>query len=281
MITRQYGRAKMRPSLFWGIATPIVALMALACLLLPDEPAGYYASVMHPISLLIGFALAVSVAASFQRELRRAFIFLAIFLILYSLSNVHVFWEQIQPILGEMYSPVIFSIQIITYAMLLTCCGYILRVISVKELNKWGWMTSGIVLAFGVAIVTYGVLYLRENFATYDLSTISYILIRTFDAAVMVMLVPVVWLYIQYCRSRYQQSITFTVIMSGIILSLISAYVYEMAADRPLYEIAQQLQEGSVLDVIYLFSYFVIAMGLYAQRKYDEWGLRIIEKALE
>ncbi len=270
----------MQPRLFWGIATPIIALVALACLLLPDEPAGYYASIMHPVSLLIGFALAVSVASNYQRELRRAFIFLAIFLILYSLSNVQAFWEQLQTSLGEMYSPVIFSIQIITYAMLLTCCGYILRVISVKELNKWGWITSGIVLAFGIAIVTYGVLSLRGIVTTYDLTTISYILIRTLDAAVMVMLVPVVWLYIQHRRSRYQQSITFTVIMSGIILSLISAYIYEMASDTPLYQIAQEFQKGSALDVIYLFSYFVIAMGLYAQRKYDEWGLRAIEKAL-
>ncbi len=109
-------------------------------------------------------------------------------------------------------------------------------------------------------------------------SAIQVMAIRVFDMAIVMMLVPVLLLYIQHVKSKAQESITFTFIMGGVIWSLLSTYFFEFGMSSS--QIAQVYQTGSWLDVIYIFGYLIIAVGLYANMKYDEWGFRMIEKAM-
>jgi hypothetical protein len=85
----------------------------------------------------------------------------------------------------------------------------------------------------------------------------------------------------QHLKSKEQESITFTFIMGGVIWSLLSTYIFELVLGISAGQIAvQYFQTGSWLDAIYIFGYFIIAVGLYANMKYDEWGFRAIEKAI-
>jgi hypothetical protein len=102
--------------------------------------------------------------------------------------------------------------------------------------------------------------------------------IRVFDMAIVMMLVPVLLLYMQHLKSKAQESITFTFIMGGVIWSLLSTYFFEFGMTPA--QVGQIYQTGSWLDVVYIFGYFIIAVGLYANMKYDEWGFRMIEKAI-
>ena len=107
------------------------------------------------------------------------------------------------------------------------------------------------------------------------------LLVRIFDMAIVLMLVPVIILYVQHLRAKAQESITFTLIMGGMIFSLISTYIFEATTGLSLDKIAADyFQKGSSLDTVYLFGYCIIAVGLYANIKYSEWGYRAIEKAL-
>ncbi|MDP2916308.1 MAG: hypothetical protein Q8O16_00090 [Dehalococcoidia bacterium] len=105
-------------------------------------------------------------------------------------------------------------------------------------------------------------------------AAISGMMLRVFDIAIVLMLVPVLVLYLQYSKSKAQESVTFTLIMCGIIISQLSTYIVEFAI--PL----DQAIEIGILDPPYLFGYMIIAIGLYAHRKYDEWGYQMIEKML-
>ncbi len=96
------------------------------------------------------------------------------------------------------------------------------------------------------------------------------------------MLLPVVLLYAEQMRLEGRESLTFTTIVCGIILSISVAYVYEIAFGVPLYVVYYSVYHtGSILDALYLFSYLIIAVGLYVHKKYDEWGFQMIEKSLE
>ena len=108
----------------------------------------------------------------------------------------------------------------------------------------------------------------------------SLMIIRVFDMAIILMLVPVLLLRVQYSRSKVQESLTFSMIMGGVIISLFSTYIFELAGNS-MTDIGNHLiQKGSWLDVIYIFGYSLIAAGLYASMKYDAWGYRDIERAV-
>jgi uncharacterized membrane protein len=107
------------------------------------------------------------------------------------------------------------------------------------------------------------------------------IVIRLLDAVLIIALIPIIWLYIQYLKVQKQQSLPFTVIITGIIFSTVCDYLFQtIIAGFP-----QLLGAGSSLyaiipELIYSYGYSIIATGLYAHLKHDEWGFKMIEKAL-
>ena len=109
---------------------------------------------------------------------------------------------------------------------------------------------------------------------------VFFIMSRVLDAALVTLLVPAVWLYIQYLRTESRQSLTVTAIISGIAIGTLFDYLFES-----LVRLFPVLSETSILhytipNVLYVYGALVMVAGLYAHLKADKWGFKAIEKAL-
>ena len=72
-----------------------------------------------------------------------------------------------------------------------------------------------------------------------------------------------------------------TLVLAGIVSSLVLVYVYELVKGEPLSVIAAvEYQTGSVLDGLYLFGYLVVTIGLFAHRKHQEWSFSRLDEVL-
>ena len=274
----------MNPRTFLKVMILLMLFPSFICLFLPDTITSSYTKIMIPLALLIGAVLAIGVASTYKKELQKAFIFLALFLFLMMLANIDHLMNLLRLELGDLYPVFVLFMQLTTYAMLVIFSLYILKVTELREIDIKGRIAIMAVLFFGILIVLYPVpSELQQIFVFHyaDTYTISLLLIRLLDVAIVIMLMPVVILYAKQMKLERRESITFTVIICGIILSLTIAYVYEIVFGVPLYVIIHAVYHtGSILDALYLFSYLIIAVGLYVHKKYDEWGFNRIEKAL-
>ena len=107
------------------------------------------------------------------------------------------------------------------------------------------------------------------------------IAMRILDAGLIIVLVPVLWLYVQYLKSRQRQSLTFTVIVFGIVCATLFDYLFELV----ITVFPRLLTEGSLLyisipETLFIYGYLIIAVGLYTHRKQDEWGYNIVDRAM-
>jgi hypothetical protein len=274
----------MNPRRFLKVMILLMLFPSFICLFLPDTIASSYTKIMCPLALLIGAVLSVRVALIYKKELHRAFIFLALFLFLMMLANIDQLWNLLRLEIGDLFPMFVLFMQWTTYAMLVICSLYVLKVTKLREIGIKGRIAIIAVLFFGIIIVMYRVPSLLQQIFVFhyaNVYTISLLLIRLLDVAIVIMLMPVVILYAKQMRLEGRESITFTAITCGIILSLTTAYVYEIVFGVPLYVIIHAIYHtGSILDALYLFSYLIIAVGLYVHKKYDEWGFKRIEKAL-
>ena len=260
----------------------IVAILALFSLVFSGNVAHIYTLTIQAASLFLGFILALRVANIYNKDLKKSFLFLSLFLLLYALSSILPLWQFIASRLGsEVTLTLVNILQIIDYAMLITSCVYTLKVIQIKRINKYGWIFLGALLILCIYIIIKGIPEMTAALSSGLMSAIQIIAIRVFDMAIVMMLVPVLLLYIQHLKSKAQESITFTFIMGGVIWSLLSTYIFELVLGMSTGQVAvKYFQTGSWLDTIYIFGYLIIAVGLYANMKYDEWGFRAIEKAM-
>ncbi|KAF5435121.1 hypothetical protein C5S35_12015 [Candidatus Methanophagaceae archaeon] len=274
----------MNPRSFLKVMILLMLFPSLICLFLPDTIASVYTKTMLPLCLLIGSVLSLRVASMYKKWLRNAFIFLALFLFLMMLANIDLLMNLLRMEIGELYPVFVLFMQWTTYTMLVIFSFYVLKVTELREIGIKGWIAILAVLFFSIIIVMYSIpSELQQIFVFHyaDVYTISLLLIRLLDVAIVIMLVPVVILYAKQMRLEGRESITFTAITCGIILSLTAAYVYEIVFGVPLYVVIHAVYHtGSILDTLYLFSYLIIAVGLYVHKKYDEWGFQMIEKAL-
>lgn len=262
------------------IAGLIVAALSLLSFILPHPIAGIYASIMQPLALFLGFVLALKVASIYAKELKKSFIFLSLFLLLYMVANILILWEFLYSVLGSSTVFLVLLLQAIDYAMLIASCVYTLKVIEVKRMKPYGWIFLGLLLPLCVYIVIQGIPLLTATFSDSPSVAVSRMMVRIIDMSVVLMLLPVLLLYIQHLRAKAQESITFTFIMGGLIFTLLSTYIFELAGIPLDVLVTDYFQKGSALDVTYIFGYLTMAVGLYANMKYDEWGFRTIEKAL-
>ena len=250
-----------------AIAIPVAVAAALLAQLLPGGAGARYAQVMHPAVLVADGMLALWVATLHRGLMRYAFLLIGGFLVLYSLAAAELVVSGAADLFGANFLRALFAYQIVLYTMLLTAPVLVLRLIGVRKLNT----ASAAVAAAGLAL---GVLFVTNSLsAVGDLSDVSpeagrlYLMIRIFDALVMTMIVPVIWLYVQNARARYEEHATFALVLTGIVYSLVLVYVYELVKGQPLSVIAAtEYQRGSVLDALYLFGYLIVAIGLFAHR---------------
>jgi hypothetical protein len=275
----------MNPRSFLKMMILLMLIPSFICLFLPDTIAPEYTEIMLPLALLIGAVLSIRVALTYKEWLRKAFLFLSLFLFLMMLTQLDPLWTIARARIGSIFPIVVLIMQWATYAILVISSFYILKVTEVRRIGTKGWMVTVAMLLLGMIIVLYNIPSVFQQIfflQTASLYTVSLILIRILDVAIVVMLVPVVILYAQQMRVERRESITFTTIISGIILSLIGAYIYEIVFGVPLYVASHAVYHtGSLLDALYLFSYLIVAVGLYVHKMYDEWGFQMIEKALK
>lgn len=271
----------MDPRRILLVAVLVVGALSFSCLFLPEMVARIYASIMLPFALLIGFILALRVASIYEKELKKSFLFLSLFLILYMLANILALWEFLYSLLGPNTVLLVLLLQVVVYAMLITSCVYILKVIDVKRMNRYGWVSLGVMLPLCIYVVLYEVPWVVTEISVNPVVAIFRMMIRVFDMSIILMLLPVLFLYLQYLRQTAQESITFTIIMGGLIFSLFSTYVFQLAMGISVDTIATEyFQKGSILDTIYIFGYLIVAAGLYVHRKYDEWGYNVVDRAM-
>jgi len=278
----------MSHTLFLKIALLVIAIPALIVLFLPARIMSTYVDVIEPLSLLIGSFLALYVSFSYRKQLKAAFIFLSVFLLIYALaivlflsfSPIVVPWLELRMGTSETFR-IVQGVQFINYAMLLFFCINLLKVIDVAQLNRNGWIIFALTVCFSIFAAIYPVLDLIKDISTLGLPGIFYITMRILDAALIIVLVPVLWLYVQYLKSQQRQSLTFTIIIFGIVCATVFDYLFELIISV----FPQLLSEGSSLyttipEMLFIYGYLIIAVGLYAHRKQDEWGYKTVDRAM-
>lgn len=256
-------------------AVIVAMVLSILCLILPENAEQLYVSIMHPVALLAGAIFAMQVSSVYTRELKKSFLFLSLFLLLYLPVNIPILDDFLISSIGSNLIYSVLFLQIADYAMLLSSCYYTVKVIDIKRMNRYGWILLGLLLSVCSYIVYLNAQFLLPREMTSPAVAIVDLMIVVIDQAVVLMLVPVLFLYVQYLKQKAQESVTFSFIMGGLILSLFSTYILELVANSPA-----GIQSNSILDAAYLFGYLLMAIGLYANRKYDEWGFSMIEKAL-
>ncbi len=264
---------------FLSIALPVVAIPSLVLLFLSPEISSTYVRVVEPIALLIGAILALQVSFLYRKQLRAAFIFLSAFMFIYMLAVIIL--PFIQPHVVDHFQITVLSIQIFCYCMLITFCVLLLNVIDIRRLDTVGWIIFSVIFAISIFVVIYPVWSSIRDITHQDLPVILYLFTRVVDAGLVIVLMPVVWLYVQYLRTQNKQSLTFTVIIFGIVWSTIADYIFEVFYQESLQTFMGGNQLGvAVPEMLYLYGYLIIAVGLYAHLKQDEWGYDIIDKAM-
>ncbi|MFC2011075.1 hypothetical protein ACFLUR_02150 [Chloroflexota bacterium] len=273
---------------FLKIALPAAAIPALIVLFLPAGIMGTYVDVVEPLSLLIASFLALYVSFIYRKELKAAFIFLSIFLLVYALAIVlllsfsPILTPYLEAHLGEAeIFRLVQGVQFINYAMLLLFCVNLLKVINITRLNRNGWIIFTLTVIFCIFVATYPVLDLIKDISSLGLPGIFYITMRILDAALIIVLAPVLWLYVQHLKSQQRQSLTFTIIIVGIVCATIFDYLFELIISV----FPRLLTEGSPLyttvpEMLFIYGYLIIAVGLYAHRKQDDWGYKTIDRAM-
>jgi hypothetical protein len=263
----------MNPRSFLKALILLMLIPAAICLILPDTIARSYTRLVFPLVLLAGAVLAMRVSSIYKTTLRKAFVFLSLFLFLMIFPHFDFLWP-----FYAAHPMFVVLLQWITYAMLVLCSVYVLKVTEVRKISGKGWFLIGAMLVLGMIILAY---HLPPVFQYYPAAyKLPLTLIYLLDVAIVVMLMPVVLLYAQQMRLEGRESITFTTIVSGIILSTVAVYLFVIVTGIQLYEASRLFHTGSALDALYLFSYLLIVVGLYVHRKYDDWGFAMIEQAL-
>ncbi|MBI4286160.1 MAG: hypothetical protein HY670_09765 [Chloroflexi bacterium] len=269
---------------FLGVALPIAVVIAIIGLFLPEDNATTYYLVLQPLSLLVGAILAIYVSAAYRKEFKAAMMFCSAYLLLFMLAIIllsrNLLGSFFIGILGQNFGALVWLLQLVTYAMLVFFAINVLRVVNLRQLNRGGWALFVITVVVSLFIAIYPVMPLLQS-ARVELATIWYVIIRLVDAALVIFLVPVLWLYIQFMKSRQKQSLTFTVLILGVICATVFDYLFQSV----LQIFPGLLAESSMLrtaipNFLYLLGYLIIAVGLYAHRKQDEWGYNAIDKAL-
>ncbi|MFC2056734.1 hypothetical protein ACFLTO_04095 [Chloroflexota bacterium] len=276
----------MTPIRFLKVALPAAAIPALFVLFLPADAWPTYVDVMEPLALFIGSLLALSVSFHYRKQLRAAFIFLSAFLFIYMLAIIMllsfspVLTPYLESYLGtaEIFR-LVQGIQFITYALLFLFCLNLLKVINLRQLNRNGWIVFALISIFSIFVATYPKLELIKDLPNIGLAAISLITIRLFDAALII--IPVLWLYVQYLKSQQRQSLTFTVVIFGVVFSTLFDYLFEVitvAFPRLLTE--ESALYSTIPEMLFIYGYLIIVVGLYAHLKQDLWGYRIVDRAM-
>lgn len=255
------------------MAFPAIFILSFIALILPKGIAGIYTVNAMLIALFIAFLLSMKVAFSYERELKRVFLYLAPFILLLFLVNTEKFWNVLYGIFGSLpYISLI--IAGIAYVFLIMSCINILKITDFTEIQKKEWLAILLMFALGNYIIFF---YLLHYQLELNVEVLTRILFRIVDNAVVLMLLSILFLYRKQSRKEKKESITFTIVLIGIIISTIGDYVYEILTKVSHQELSAGFHTGTLLDAIYIFSYLLIAVGLFVHLNYYKWTMRKID----
>ena len=262
---------------FLKIFLPVAVIPALVVLLLPTDISDIYIKIVKPVFLLTGALLAFRVSRIYTKQLRATFTFLSAYLLILMIAITSL--PYLKPHIENYFATSVFIIQVINYTMLVLFCINLLKVVDIRQLNGKGWGIFGITLILCAFLALHPPLIDRVWALT--LPVVSYYMIRVLDAALITILIPVIWLYIQYLKTQQKQSLTFTVIIAGIVISTLFDYLFQSIVRI----FPALLAEGSIMydaipQMLYMYGYMMVAVGLYAHLKHDEWGFKSIERLL-
>jgi len=233
---------------------------------------------MEPLALAVGGLLALRISFMYSKQLRLAFVFFSIFLFIYAAAIV--LFSFLQDVLigkEEVFTTLVLVVQAIDYVFLILFSINLLKVIKITNLNSKVWIIIGITAVICLFMAVYPPLV--DNLAFSDINVLVYMIIRIVDAGLVVALVPIIWLYVAYLKSQQRQSLTFTVIISGIICATIFNYIHEVAVRMfAAGAITDTLFFYVIPDTLFIFGYLVILVGLYAHLKDEQWGFNAVDK---
>ena len=257
---------------FLWITLPIAVILTVVTLFLPDAIFGTWVSIVEPLTLAAGGLLALRISFMYSKQLRLAFVFFSLFLFIYA-GAIILFTAIDTLVTGNLFTVLVISVQAVDYVFLILFCVNLLKVIQISRLNTTAWLIMGLTAAVSLFLALYPPV--ADGILSADPVVIMYLAIRVIDAGLVVALVPIIWLYITYLKSQQRQSLTFTVIISGIICATIFNYLHEAVVrlvapgaiqDTPFFNI--------IPDTLFIFGYLVILVGLYAHLKDEQWGYR-------
>ncbi|NLE08276.1 MAG: hypothetical protein GX631_03350, partial [Dehalococcoidales bacterium] len=252
----------MNHTRFLWITLPIAVILTVVTLFLPDAIFGTWVSIVEPLTLAAGGLLALRISFMYSKQLRLAFVFFSLFLFIYA-GAIILFTAIDTLVTGNLFTVLVISVQAVDYVFLILFCVNLLKVIQISRLNTTAWLIMGLTAAVSLFLALYPPV--ADGILSADPVVIMYLAIRVIDAGLVVALVPIIWLYITYLKSQQRQSLTFTVIISGIICATIFNYLHEAVVrlvapgaiqDTPFFNI--------IPDTLFIFGYLVILVGLYA-----------------
>ena len=234
--------------------------------ILPPHTLTYYILITVPFLLGCSVAMAIRVAFTYERELEKAFLFISFYLAVLLVGNLKFFWPAIY---GASLEYIPLALDILSSVMLLLACIYTLRVIEVKRMTRIEWMLFALMFIVGVGVMSYPYLTGSVNFRD--------IIFRILNISLVMLLLPVLFLYMHQFRGEARESITFMMVIVGIIVATIADWIFEMATGTPHGQIGILLQTGSVYDVLLMLAYFTIFLGLFVHVNYEKWSLKQFE----
>lgn len=263
----------MDPRLFLKIALPATFGISVIILLLPRDIAGTYTVYIMLSSLFAAFLLSLKVACSYERELKKVFQYLSLFILFLFFANLSQFWELLYGIFGPL--PYISLIVAgIAYYLLVRSCINILKVTDFTKIHKKEWAAVFFMFALGNFIIANFILNYKVEFTV---EVVTKLLFRILDNTIVIMLLPVLFLYRKQSTQEKRESVTFTIVLIGIIISTIGDYVFEIVSRISYQELSSGFHTGTLLDSIYILSYLMIAVGLYVHLNYYKWTMKKID----
>lgn len=268
----------MNRAKFLKITLPLVVILAVVTPFLSGDILETYISVMEPLALIIGSLLALRISFVYRKQLKATFAYFSAYLFI--LASFLILFPRLRTVIsGDYYVPSILVVQVIDYVMLALFCMNLLRAVRLSGLNKNAWITFSITAAICLFLALYPPAV--DGILEFSLYIIIYMAMRLLDAALVIALVPIIWLYVKYLKSQQRQSLTFTVIIFGIICSTVFDYLFAtIVRIFSLAMIEDSFFYAVIPHTLFILGYFVIVVGLYAHLKDEQWGFAAVDIAM-
>lgn len=262
----------MNPGSFLKVSLLMIVGLSFTALILPRNISGIYTILLMLAALFIAFLLSLKVGLGYERELRKVFLYLGVFILFLFLANLEQFWIILYDIFGH-HPYISLIVAGIAYILLISACINILKITDFTSIQRNEWFVVFFMFVLGNFTIFYFLLNYRLEFTV---EVLTQILFRIIDNAIVLMLIPIIFLYRKQSKKDNRESITFTIVITGIIISTIGDYVFEILSKVSHQDLRAEFHTGSLLDSIYIFSYLLIALGLFVHLNYYKWSVNKI-----